>query len=79
MPDSAPMPNASSVYRLRASGASALRYSRFDRKCSPQFLPLLKIIEVKADHLCDKSLKSDGLIGLSVPFSTAYGYNGIVG
>ena len=79
MPDSTPMPDASSIDRFHASGASALWYSRFDGKRSPQFFPLLKIIRVKAEHLCDKSLKREDSIVLSVPFATAYVYNRIVG
>jgi len=79
MPDSTPMPDAASVDGLHASWASALWDSRFYRKRSPQFFPLLKIIRVKAEHLCDKSLKREDSIVLSVPFATAYVYNRIVG
>ena len=47
MPDSAPMPDAASVDRPHASGASAFWSSRFDRKCPSQiFLPLLWIKDI---------------------------------
>jgi len=47
MPDSAPMPDAASVDRLHASGASAFCSRKFDRKCSSQILlPLLWIKDI---------------------------------
>ena len=47
MPDSAPMPDAASVDRLHASGASAFCSRKFDRKCSSQILlPLIWIEDI---------------------------------
>ena len=40
MPDSAPMPDAASVDRLHASGASAFCSRKFDGKCPLQILLL---------------------------------------